>query len=64
MAGPSASDNSGYSRSGDDVSSQYFSHISEGLSVLYTGSEKNKDNYGKKWLEDIVLVPGLVDFSD
>jgi len=64
VAGPSASDDSGYSRSGDDISGQYFSHISKGLSVLYTGSEKNKDKYGKKWLEDIVLVPGLVDFSD
>lgn len=64
VAGPAASDSSGYTRSGDDISAQYFENISKGLSVLYTGSEKNSDKYGKSWLENIELTAGLVDYSD
>ena len=33
VAGPSADDSSGYNRSGDDVSNNYFKNIGEGLSV-------------------------------
>ena len=63
VAGPSGSDDSGYGRSGDDISTQYFKHISKGLSVLYTGSDKDYHKYGKSWLEDIKLTPGLVDYA-
>lgn len=58
-----AVDSGGYQTSGDDISSQYFSHIAEGLSVMYTGSTKHKSKYGKDWLDNIVLTPGLIDYN-
>ena len=58
-----AVDSGGYQTSGDDISSQYFSHIAEGLSVMYTGSTKQKSKYGKDWLDNIVLTPGLIDYN-
>ncbi|WFD04186.1 hypothetical protein MOBT1_002891 [Malassezia obtusa] len=58
-----AVDGGGYKTSSDDISSQYFSHISEGLSVMYTGSPKQKNKYGKDWLNKIELTPGLVDYK-
>ncbi|WFD45140.1 hypothetical protein MPSI1_003817 [Malassezia psittaci] len=57
-----AVDSGGYTTSGDDISSQYFSHISEGLSVMYTGSVNSKSKYGKSWLDAIELTPGLIDY--
>ncbi|WFD01079.1 hypothetical protein MYAM1_003840 [Malassezia yamatoensis] len=57
-----AVDSGGYTTSGDDISSKYFSHISEGLSVMYTGSVNSKSKYGKSWLDAIELTPGLIDY--
>ncbi|WFC96377.1 hypothetical protein MBRA1_003034 [Malassezia brasiliensis] len=58
-----AVDSGGYQTSGDDISSQYFNHIAEGLSVMYTGSTKQKSKYGKEWLDNIELTPGLIDYN-
>ena len=63
MAGPASGDASGYARSGDDISAQYFSNIGEALSVMYKGDKSHKDKYGKSWLEKIELTPGLVDYA-
>lgn len=63
VAGPASGDASGYARSGDDISAQYFSNIGEALSVMYKGDKSHKDKYGKSWLEKIELTPGLVDYA-
>ncbi|WFD04185.1 hypothetical protein MOBT1_002890 [Malassezia obtusa] len=62
VAGPSE-DDGGYMTAGDDISAQYFAHIAEGLSVMYTGSTAQKHKYGKDWLDSIELTPGLVDYA-
>ncbi|WFD45141.1 hypothetical protein MPSI1_003818 [Malassezia psittaci] len=62
VAGPS-DDSDGYNTSGDDVSTQYFKNIGKGLSVMYTGSAKQWQTYGKNWLDTIQLTPGLVDYA-
>ncbi|WFD01078.1 hypothetical protein MYAM1_003839 [Malassezia yamatoensis] len=62
VAGPS-DDSGGYNTSGDDVSTQYLKNIGKGLSVLYTGSTKEWQTYGKNWLDTIQLTPGLIDYA-
>ena len=59
VAGPSSS-SGGFETKGDDISKQYFSHISEGLSELFEGKQQD---YGKNFLDSLELTPGLVDFG-
>lgn len=59
VAGPSSS-SGGFETKGDDISKQYFSHISKGLSELFEGKQQD---YGKNFLDSLELTPGLVDFG-
>ena len=56
VAGPSVNGNSGYARSGDDVSTSYFNNINSALNVLYNSTLPSS------WLDTLTLTPGLVDY--
>lgn len=58
VAGPNDGDDTGYKRSGDDISAQYFDEIMKGVQVLY-----DDKSLTKSWLSQITLKAGTVDYK-